>query len=180
MQLAGKAHKRGALHNLRRCGRMQVLHVLQHLDLRRCRNINVIAIAGEHFAHEFHYVFVLATVLFATKQFVRQGLLLFRRFAVRARASKAHAFHVCPLLAQQQLGRAATEEHVAVTIQEHRAAGAAVDQVHQHILRRKRLFGRKLDAARRHEFLNLARRDAAKSHVHDASPLVKRVTLQRI
>ena len=173
MQLAGKAHKRGALHNLRRCGRMQVLHMLQHFDLRCCRDINVIAIAREHFAHEFHHVLMLATVLFATEQLVCQSLLLFRRFAMRARTSKTHAFHVRPLLAQQQLGRAAAEEHIAVTIQEHRATGAAVDQVHQHVLRRKRLVGRKLDTTRRHEFFNLARRNATKPHIHDALPLVE-------
>ena len=110
--------------------------------------------APQNLAHEVDDVLVLGAVLLVRHKLACQLASAIRVLGSGARPRQAHALKLLTALANEQLGRAAAEEHVGVTVEQHRAARVAVYQVDQQVLRRERVLGKKPLPARENHLIN--------------------------
>lgn len=115
--------------------REQVLHMDKPHDLGSGRHVHVVADAVENAANELHHIIVLGAVLPIGQKRLCQRVRFRRRSSGRARPRQTHRLHHIVALAHEKLGRAAAEKDVGITVQKHGAAGVAVDEVHEQILR---------------------------------------------
>ena len=179
MQIAHKLGQVHALEHLRAHRGVEVLHVAQREDLRLARNAHVMADAPQNLAHEVDDVLVLGAVLLVRHKLACQLASPIRVLGSGARPRQAHALELLAALANEQLGRAAAEEHVGVTVEQHRAARVAVYQVDQQVLRRERVLGKKPLPARENHLANAPRANSRKRSIHFRPPLLARIALQR-
>ena len=156
-----------------------MLHVAQREDLRLARDAHVVTDAPQDLAHEVDDVLVLGAVLLVRHKLACQLASAIRVLGSGARPRQAHALKLLAALANEQLGRAAAEEHVGVAVEHHRAARIAIYQVDQQVLRGERMLGAKPLPAREHHLANAPRANGRKRVVHFRPPLLARVALQR-
>ena len=115
--------------------RVQVLHMGKSHDLGHGGNIDVVANAVKNAANELHHVIVLGAVLPVGQKRLCQRVRFRRRSSGRTCPRQTHRFHHIAAFTHEKLGCAAAKEDVGVTVQKHRAASVAVDEVHEQILR---------------------------------------------
>ena len=154
MQIAHELGQVHAFEHLRAHRGVEVLHVAQREDLRLARDAHVMADAPQDLAHEVDDVLVLGAVLLVRHQLTCQLAGVIGVFGGGAGPRQAHALKLLAALANEQLGRAAAEEHVGVAVEHHRAARIAIYQVDQQVLRGERVLGEKPLSAREHHLAN--------------------------
>ena len=180
MQVARQIPNINALEHLSLRRRMQVLHMRERHDARLNRHIHVVARTREHVANELHHVIVLSSVLRIVHQALGQSCALSLVRACRTRARQTHAFNRLALLANEQLRRATAEEHVGVTVQDHRSARITVDEVDQQILRGEGMLGHQLLATRENNLAHTALFNGGKRLAHGLVPLLARILLKHV
>ena len=161
-------------------GRHQMLDTRQRHDGRLLRDIDRIARAAQHISDEAHDVVMLGAVLRVVQQTLCKTLVLSGIGRCRACSGQAHAFQLATRFPHEQLGSAATEEHVGISVQQHGSVRSAVDQVHQQVLRGERLVSAQLQAAGEHHLLHAAFLDGVKPASHRLFPGRPRIKLQLV
>ena len=135
MQVLHEVGQRDASEHTGAGRREQVLHVGKPHDLGRGGNIDVVANSVKNAANELHHVIVLGAVLPVGQKRLCQRVRFRRRSSGGACPRQAHRYHHIAAFTHEKLGCAAAKEDVGVTVQKHRAAGIAVDEVYEQILR---------------------------------------------
>ena len=157
-----------------------MLDARQRHDGRLLRDIDRVTRTAQHIPDEAHDVVMLGAVLRIVQQALRKALVLGGVGRCRTRSRQAHAFQLATGFAHEQLGGAAAEEHVGISVQQHGSVRGAVDQVHQQVLRGKRLVGTQFQTAREHHLLHAAAFDGIKPASHRLLPSGTRIEFQLV